>query len=75
MLPQRSSLAAKKESLPADHFSKDLNLTSIDEPDENLLFFAKHHRELRSQISNKGNHSLFPCAKAANNHKPHNSDT
>lgn len=38
-------------SLP-DHFSKDLNLTPIDNPDENLRALAKRHTKLSGSFTN-----------------------
>jgi hypothetical protein len=38
-------------SLP-DHFSKDLNLTPVDDPDENLRALAKRHKELSGSYVN-----------------------
>ena len=38
-------------SLP-DHFSKDLNLIPIDDPDENLRMLAKRHKELSGSLVN-----------------------
>ena len=38
-------------SLP-DHFSKDLNLTLVDDPDENLRALAKRHAELSGSYVN-----------------------
>jgi hypothetical protein len=41
------------ESTPLpDHFSKDLNLTLVDEPEENLRLLAKRHRELSRSFTN-----------------------
>jgi hypothetical protein len=40
-----------KISLP-DHFSKDLNLTPTDDPDENLRTLAKRHKELSGSLTN-----------------------
>lgn len=40
-----------KISLP-DHFSKDLNLTPTDDPDENLRMLAKRHKELSGSLTN-----------------------
>ena len=38
-------------SLP-DHFSKDLNITPVDDPDENLRTLAKRHKELSGSFTN-----------------------
>ena len=38
-------------SLP-DHFSKDLNLIPVDEPEENLRLLAKRRRELSGSFTN-----------------------
>jgi hypothetical protein len=38
-------------SLP-DHFSKDLNLTPVDDPDETLRALAKRHKELSGSYVN-----------------------
>ena len=38
-------------SLP-DHFSKDLNLTPVDDPEENLRALAKRHKELSGSYVN-----------------------
>lgn len=35
-----------------DHFSKELNLTPVDEPEENLRLLAKRHRELSGSFTN-----------------------
>lgn len=35
-----------------DHFSKDLNLTPVNEPEENLRLLAKRHRELSGSFTN-----------------------
>lgn len=35
-----------------DYFSKDLNLTPVDEPEENLRLLAKRHRELSGSFTN-----------------------
>lgn len=35
-----------------DHFSKDLNLTPVDDPDENLRALAKRHKELSGSYVN-----------------------
>lgn len=41
----------KSASLP-DHFSKELNLTPVDEPEENLRILAKRHKELSGSFTN-----------------------
>lgn len=38
-------------SLP-NHFSKDLNLTPVDDPEENLRMLAKRHKELSHSFTN-----------------------
>ena len=38
-------------SLP-DHFSKDLNITPVDNPEENLRALAKRHKELSGSLTN-----------------------
>jgi hypothetical protein len=38
-------------SLP-DHFSKELNLTPVDDPDENLRMLATRHKELSGSFTN-----------------------
>jgi hypothetical protein len=35
-----------------DHFSKDLNLTPAEDPDENLRMLAKRHKELSGSLTN-----------------------
>jgi hypothetical protein len=35
-----------------NHFSKDLNLTPVDNPDENLRMLAKRHKELSHSFTN-----------------------
>jgi hypothetical protein len=41
----------KSTSLP-DHFSKDLNLDPVDDPDENLRALANRHKELSDSFVN-----------------------
>ena len=41
----------KDVSLP-DHFSKDLNLTPVEDPEDNLRAVAKRHRELSGSLAN-----------------------
>lgn len=41
-----------ESSLLLDYFSKDLNLTPVDEPEENLRLLAKRHRELSGSFTN-----------------------
>ena len=36
----------------SDHFSKDLNLTPVDDPEENLRMLAKRHKELSGSFTN-----------------------
>ena len=41
------------ENVPLpDHFFKDLNLTPVDEPEENLRLLAKRYRELSGSFTN-----------------------
>lgn len=40
-----------KTSLP-DHFSKALNLTPVDDPEENLRMLAERHKELSGSLTN-----------------------
>lgn len=41
----------KSASLP-DHFSKELHLTPVDDPEENLRALAKHHKEASGSLTN-----------------------